>query len=157
MSRFNEPAPGYGRCVYRCLSEAVRFADTELVVLCEGDLTFRAYDIEKLVAYAAHGDVVNGTRTSEPLRQHTTQLTTFMYYGNIFVGKLLEAIYTGSKVSKITPQADGIEVAFEGGKGRDSASPTPASAWALHAAPPARTKARRAASSVSRAARLAFT
>ena len=92
---FNEPAPGYGRCVYRCLSEAVRFADTELVVLCEGDLTFRAYDIEKLVAYAAHGDVVNGTRTSEPLRQHTTQLTTFMYYGNIFVGKLLEAKHLG--------------------------------------------------------------
>ncbi|MGN6122606.1 MAG: glycosyltransferase, partial [Sphingomonas oligoaromativorans] len=92
---FNEMAPGYGRCVYRCLSEAVRFDDTEFVVLCEGDSTFRAYDIEKLLAYAPHADIVNGTRIIEPLRQYLTQLTAFMYYGNLFVGKLLEAKHLG--------------------------------------------------------------
>lgn len=92
---FNEEAPGYGRCVYRCLTEAARFEDTDFVVLCEGDLTFRAYDIDKLLAYAPHGDFVNGTRTVESLRQYLTQLTTFMYYGNIFVGKLLEAKHLG--------------------------------------------------------------
>ena len=92
---FDELAPGYGRCVYRCLSEAVRFDDTEFVVLCEGDSTFRAYDIEKLLAYAPHADVVNGSRTVEPLRQYLTQLTAFMYYGNLFVGKLLEAKHLG--------------------------------------------------------------
>lgn len=92
---FNEMAPGYGRCVYRCLSEAVAYDDTEFVVLCEGDSTFRAYDIEKLLAYAPHADIVNGTRTVEPLRQYITQLSTFMYYGNIFVGKLLEAKHLG--------------------------------------------------------------
>jgi glycosyltransferase involved in cell wall biosynthesis len=92
---FNEEAPGYGRCVYRCLTEALRYEDTECIVLCEGDLTFRAYDIEKLLAYAPHGDVVNGTRTVEPLRQYATQLSTFMYYGNLFVGKLLEAKHLG--------------------------------------------------------------
>lgn len=91
----NEEAPGYGRCVHRCLTEAARFEDTECVVLCEGDLTFRAYDIEKLLAYAPHGDIVNGTRTVEPLRQYATQLSTFMYYGNVFVGKLLEAKHLG--------------------------------------------------------------
>ncbi len=92
---FNETAPGYGRCVFRCLSEATRFDDTEFVVLCEGDSTFRAYDIEKLLAYAPHADIVNGTRTVEPLRQYLTQLSVFMYYGNIFVGKLLEAKHLG--------------------------------------------------------------
>lgn len=92
---FNEEAPGYGRCVFRCLAEAARFDDVDLVVLCEGDRTFRAYDIDKLLAYAPHGDVVNGTRTVEPLRQHVTQLSTFMYYGNIFVAKLLEAKHLG--------------------------------------------------------------
>lgn len=92
---FNELQPGYGRCVHRCLSEAARFDDTDLVILCEGDLTFRAYDIEKLLAYAAHGDIVNGTRTAEPLRAPATQLSTFMYYGNLFVGKLLEAKHLG--------------------------------------------------------------
>jgi hypothetical protein len=92
---FNETAQGYGQCVYRCLSEAARYEDSDFIVLSEGDLTFRAYDIEKLLAYAPHGDFVNGTRTVEPLRQHLTQLTTFMYYGNVFVGKLLEAKHLG--------------------------------------------------------------
>lgn len=91
----NEPAPGYGRCVFRCLSEAVRYDDTDYVVLCEGDSTFRAYDIEKLLAYVPHADIVNGTRTVEPLRQYLTQLSTFIYYGNVFVGKLLEAKHLG--------------------------------------------------------------
>ncbi|TAJ68411.1 MAG: glycosyltransferase [Phenylobacterium sp.] len=92
---FDELQPGYGRCVFRCLSEAVQHEDVDMVVLCEGDLTFRAYDIEKLIAYAPHADIVNGTRTVEPLRQYVTQLSTFMFYGNIFVGKLLEAKYLG--------------------------------------------------------------
>lgn len=92
---FNEISQGYGRCVYRCLSEASKFDDTDFIVLCEGDLTFRSYDIDKLLAYAPHGDIVNGTRTVEPLRQFSTQLTTFMYYGNLFVGKLLESKHLG--------------------------------------------------------------
>jgi glycosyltransferase involved in cell wall biosynthesis len=87
----NEPLAGYGRCVHRCYTEALRYLDTDLIVLCEGDRTFRAYDIDKLLAFAPHADVVNGTRTAEPLRQYETQLSTFMYYGNLFVGKLLEA------------------------------------------------------------------
>lgn len=91
----NELLPGYGRCVFRCLTEAMAYDDTDLVVLCEGDLTFRSYDIEKLLAYAPHCDIVNGTRIVEPLRQHRTQLSTFMYYGNLFVGKLLEAKHLG--------------------------------------------------------------
>lgn len=92
---FNEELPGYGRCVYRCLSEAVLYDDTECVVLCEGDCTFRAYDIEKLFSYIHHADIVNGTRTNEVLREHETQLSTFMYFGNVFVGKLLEAKHLG--------------------------------------------------------------
>jgi hypothetical protein len=92
---FNETAQGYGHCVHRCLSEAVRLAGTELIVLCEGDQTFRAYDLDKFLAYAPHADIVNGTRTVEPLRQYSTQLSTFMYYGNLFVGKLLEMKHLG--------------------------------------------------------------
>lgn len=92
---FNEMNPGYGHCVHRCLSEAARHDDTEFVVLSEGDCTFLAYDIEKLIAYAPHADIVNGTRIVEPLRQYRTQLSTFMYYGNLFVGKLLEFKHLG--------------------------------------------------------------
>ena len=90
----NEPLPGYGRCVFRCLQEAAT-RDNELMVLCEGDRTFRAYDLDKFLAYAPHADIVHGTRTAERLRARVTQLSTFMYYGNLFVGKLLEAKHLG--------------------------------------------------------------
>lgn len=93
---FDELLPGYGRCVHRCLTEAIKLTDVDLVVLCEGDRTFRADDIDKLLPYIQHADIVNGTRTVERLRQHHTQLTTFMYYGNFFVGKLLEAKHLGA-------------------------------------------------------------
>jgi hypothetical protein len=91
----NEERPGYGRCVFRCLEEGLRRSDGEPVVLCEGDRTFRAYDIDKLLAYAPHCDIVNGTRIVEPLRHYETQLSSFMYYGNLFVAKLLEAKHLG--------------------------------------------------------------
>ena len=92
---YNEMLQGYGACVHRALSEGAKFEDTELVVLCEGDMTFRASDINKLLAYVAHADIVAGTRTVEQLRAKDTQLSTFMFYGNLFVGKLLEIKHLG--------------------------------------------------------------
>ena len=38
---------------------------------------------------------MNGTRIVEQLRSRKTQLTTFMYYGNFAVGKLVELKYIG--------------------------------------------------------------
>ncbi len=90
-----EEKPGYGQCVYRCYQEGLKYTDTELTLLCEGDMTFRAYDIDKFLAYIPHADIVNGTRIVEQLREFSTQLTSFMYYGNFAVGKLLELIHLG--------------------------------------------------------------
>lgn len=90
-----EPQRGYGRCVYRALQEGVTYGDTELTLLCEGDMTFRAFDIDKFMSYIPHAEIVNGTRIVEQLRAQRTQLTSFMYYGNFFVGKLLEAKHLG--------------------------------------------------------------
>jgi len=90
-----ETRQGYGECVFRALTEAVRQPDTAMTVLCEGDMTFRAADLDKLAAYSPHADIVNGTRIVEQLRAQRTQLTTFMYYGNFFVGKLLELRHLG--------------------------------------------------------------
>jgi glycosyltransferase involved in cell wall biosynthesis len=92
---YNEPKPGYGQCVYRCLTEAAAYEDTECIALCEGDMTFRSRDLTKLLAYLPHAEIVNGTRIVEQLRDYNSQLTTFMYYGNFFVGKLLEAKHFG--------------------------------------------------------------
>ncbi|MDH3253008.1 MAG: glycosyltransferase family 2 protein [Ignavibacteria bacterium] len=91
----HEHLQGYGHCVWRALKEGSRCTDTELTLLCEGDMTFRSYDIEKFLAYLPHVDIVSGTRISEQLRAHRTQLTTFMYYGNFFAGKLLELKHLG--------------------------------------------------------------
>lgn len=91
----NETAPGYGNCVYRCLKEGLRQSSTDLILLCEGDMTFRASDIDKFLAYIPHAAIVNGTRIVEQLRAEHTQLSTFMYYGNFFVGKLLEVKHLG--------------------------------------------------------------
>lgn len=91
----NETKQGYGACVVRALTEAVKFDDTEVVVLCEGDRTFRAYDVPKLLAYMPHADVVNGTRIVEQLQESDTQISTFIHYGNFAVAKLLEIKYLG--------------------------------------------------------------
>jgi glycosyltransferase involved in cell wall biosynthesis len=92
---YNEAKPGYGQCVHRCLREALRWEDASIIVLCEGDCTFRARDIDKFMAYLPHAEIVNGTRIVEQLRAYETQLSTFMYYGNFFVGKLLEVKHLG--------------------------------------------------------------
>lgn len=91
----HEPLGGYGHCVWRALQEGSEYSDTELTLLCEGDMTFRSSDIDKFLAYIPHADIVNGTRIVEQLREYDTQLTTFMYYGNFFTGKLLEAKHIG--------------------------------------------------------------
>jgi hypothetical protein len=92
---FNETRQGYGACVHRALREALSHADTELTLLCEGDLTFRAADIEKFLAYIPHADVVNGSRIVEQLQDRNTQLSLFMHYGNLFAGKVLELKHLG--------------------------------------------------------------
>ncbi len=91
----NEEHQGYGFCVHRALTEGVKYKDTELTLLCEGDMTFRAHDIDKFLAYIPHVDIVNGTRIVEQLREKETQISTFIYYGNFFVGKLLELKHIG--------------------------------------------------------------
>lgn len=90
-----ERRPGYGRCVHRALTEASCYTDTNLVALCEGDMTFRAGDLDKLVPYSRHAHVVNGTRIVEQLRSPETQLTSFMFYGNFVVAKALELKHLG--------------------------------------------------------------
>lgn len=86
----NEPTQGFGACSYRSLMEGIKYEDTKFTMLCEGDCTFKAYDIDKFLAYIPHADIVNGSRIVEQLRAKDTQLTNFMYFGNFFVGKLLE-------------------------------------------------------------------
>src|ERR1043166_225004 len=93
---YNEPRQGYGACVHRALRQALGFDDTELTVLCEGDLTFRATDLDKFLAYIPHADIVNGSRIVEQLQDRDTQLSLYMHYGNLFAGKVLELKHLGT-------------------------------------------------------------
>jgi glycosyltransferase involved in cell wall biosynthesis len=93
---FNETRQGYGACVHRALRQALTFDDTDLTVLCEGDLTFRAQDLDKFLAYIPHADIVNGSRIVEQLQDRNTQLSIYMHYGNLFAGKVLELKHLGT-------------------------------------------------------------
>lgn len=92
---FNEDIQGYGACVHRALKEGLNEISNDLICLCEGDQTFRAYDIDKLMAYIPHSDIVCGTRIVEQLQENRNQLSMFMHYGNFAVAKLLELKYAG--------------------------------------------------------------
>lgn len=91
----NESEQGYGACVRRAIAEACSYDDTDIVAITEGDMTFRAYDLDKMIPYLRHADIVNGTRIVEALQQRDTQITLFMHYGNLAVAKLLELKYFG--------------------------------------------------------------
>ncbi|GAB6177655.1 hypothetical protein JCM16814_25460 [Desulfobaculum senezii] len=92
---YNECVQGYGACVHRALKEGLKWDDTAVTVLCEGDMTFRAADIDKFFAYLPHCDIVVGTRTVDQLQEEGTQVTPFIHYGNTFVGKMLEMKHIG--------------------------------------------------------------
>jgi hypothetical protein len=90
-----EERAGYGWCVFRCLYEALEGPEDGVIVLCEGDRTFRSSDIDKLLLYLTHADIANGTRTTASLVEQGTQLTAAMHYGNLIAGKLLDLKYPG--------------------------------------------------------------
>jgi len=90
-----EHKQGYGQCVYRSLIEGSKYTDTKSFILCEGDRTFRASDIDKFLSYQKHGEIINGTRIVEQLRESNTQLTSFIYIGNFAVAKLLQLKHLG--------------------------------------------------------------
>jgi hypothetical protein len=76
---FDESRQGYGHCAYRCLEEAASQPDSNYIVLCEGDRTFRARDIDKLAAQSHRHRQRNSHR--QQLRNLFDQLTTLICTG----------------------------------------------------------------------------
>jgi hypothetical protein len=87
-----EPHRGYGHACRRALAEGVQSGEP-VVILCEGDRTFRAADAEKLTAYLRHADLVVGSRTNPVLLSGDSQLNSFFTIGNLFVAQLLQFRY----------------------------------------------------------------
>jgi hypothetical protein len=94
-----ETRPGYGACCMRALREAARGA--EVVVLCEGDMTFTAADVPKMLAYLENCDLVLGTRATQELRDRGTQMDWLINPFNQLVAKLHQARFFGTRLTDV--------------------------------------------------------
>ena len=94
-----EYTPGYGACCMRALSEAANGA--EVVILCEGDMTFSAADVPKFLAYLENSELVLGTRTTQELRDTDTQMDWLINPGNQILAKLIQARFWGTRLTDV--------------------------------------------------------
>jgi glycosyltransferase involved in cell wall biosynthesis len=81
---------GYGFSCIRGLREALTCEESEIIVLAEGDMTFRGRDIWKLLPFLDDADLVLGSRTHMALIDPDTQMDWFMLWGNLFLAKVLQ-------------------------------------------------------------------
>ncbi|MEX0776031.1 MAG: glycosyltransferase [Phycisphaeraceae bacterium] len=95
-----ETVPGYGSCCMRALAEAsVELSEIDVVILCEGDMTFAAQDVRKFLAYLENADLVLGTRATQELRESQTQMDYLINPANQVVAKLIQARFWGTRLT----------------------------------------------------------
>jgi Glycosyl transferase family 2 len=84
-----ETKQGYGFACMRGLRYALEETDANIIVLAEGDMTFFAEDLRKMLPYLHNCDMVLGTRTSRVLTRKGSQMDWFMSWGNLFLALLI--------------------------------------------------------------------
>ena len=84
-----EKKQGYGYASIRGLKESIK-EDVDVVVLAEGDMTFRGRDILKMIPYLEDVDMVIGSRTHRVIVDDDSQMDWFYTWGNVLLAKLLE-------------------------------------------------------------------
>jgi glycosyltransferase involved in cell wall biosynthesis len=84
-----EARPGYGSALLRGMSEA----EGDIFVLVEADGSFRAKDLDKLLAYSADAHMVLGTRTTRQMVQQGANMDFFLRWGNVTAAKILELLW----------------------------------------------------------------
>jgi hypothetical protein len=92
-----EPRRGYGNVCIRGLREALSVEKANIVVLAEGDMTFSASDMAKMIPYLEDVDMVVGTRTTFELTSKDSQMDWFMAWGNLFLALLIRLRYWDSR------------------------------------------------------------
>ncbi|MCI4319013.1 MAG: glycosyltransferase family 2 protein [Thermoplasmata archaeon] len=88
-----ETKQGYGFACRAGLRYALDRTDSPIIALAEGDMTFFAEDIRKMLPYIGHGDMVVGTRTSRALTRRGSQMDWFTSWGNLFLAFLIRLRY----------------------------------------------------------------
>lgn len=94
-----EARQGFGWACRAALDAAAARGD--VVVLVEGDGTFDARDLDKLLAYLVHVDVVMGSRTTRELNSADSQMDWLLNPFNQIVAKLLQLRFWGTRLSDV--------------------------------------------------------
>lgn len=89
----HETRQGYGFACMGGLRKALDESSAEIIVLAEGDMTFFASDLEKMLPYLSECDMVLGTRTTKTLTHAGSQMDWFMAWGNLFLAFLIRLRY----------------------------------------------------------------
>jgi glycosyltransferase involved in cell wall biosynthesis len=84
-----EKNQGYGYACARGLRKALCCNDADIIVLAEGDMTFRGSDLWKLLPFLEDADLVVGSRTHKHFTESDSQMDWFYLWGNMFVANLL--------------------------------------------------------------------
>lgn len=84
---------GYAHSIVIGLKEALK-TDSNIIAITEADKTFSSYDLDKMVPYLAHCDVVNGSRQVQILTEKGNLRESAIHiWGNYFLSKLLQLKY----------------------------------------------------------------
>jgi cellulose synthase/poly-beta-1,6-N-acetylglucosamine synthase-like glycosyltransferase len=84
-----ETRQGYGYACIRGLSEGLKVAEADVVLLCEGDGSFFADDTAKFLAYIDNADLVVGNRVVRGLIDRDSQMDYFFTWGNMAAAMLI--------------------------------------------------------------------
>ena len=80
---------GYGEA----LRNGIDKATGDIVILVEGDATFRSRDIYKMYEYIKDCDMVIGTRTTKELISQAANMSTGLRIANLLVAKFIELLW----------------------------------------------------------------
>lgn len=94
-----EGRQGFGWACRAALDAAAARGD--VLVLVEGDGTFDARDLDKMLAYLVHFDVVMGSRTTRELNSADSQMDWLLNPFNQIVAKLLQLRFWGTRLSDV--------------------------------------------------------
>lgn len=88
-----ETSQGYGFACMGGLRYILAHSQVQIIALCEGDMTFFAADLEKMLPYLSDCELVLGSRTTRALTRAGSQMDWFMTWGNLFLAFLIRLRY----------------------------------------------------------------
>jgi dTDP-glucose pyrophosphorylase len=89
---------GYGDA----LRNGIDFASGDIIILVEGDATFRSRDIFKMYEYIKDCDMVMGTRTTRELIAQGANMNSKLRFGNLILAKIIEVLWWNDGGSRLT-------------------------------------------------------